>query len=35
MLQGGKVYISQSPNDMIRQKNKTVSDLKINRPVCM
>ena len=30
----GKVYIAQSPKDMIRQMNKAVSDLKINRPVC-
>ena len=30
----GKVYIAQSPNDMIKQMNKSVSDLKINRPVC-
>lgn len=31
---GGKVYIAQSPKDMIRQMNKAVSDLKINRSVC-
>lgn len=31
---GGKVYIAQSPNDMIKQMNKAVADLKINRPVC-
>ncbi|WP_085247207.1 VWA domain-containing protein [Gilliamella mensalis] len=31
---GGKVYIAQSPNDMIKQMNKAVSNLKINRPVC-
>ncbi|NUF50364.1 VWA domain-containing protein [Gilliamella sp. ESL0250] len=31
---GGKVYIAQSPKDMIKQMNKAVSSLKINRPVC-
>ncbi|OCG57827.1 hypothetical protein A9G41_11600 [Gilliamella sp. Nev5-1] len=31
---GGKVYIAQSPKDMIKQMNKAVSNLKINRPVC-
>ena len=31
---GGKVYIAQSHNDMIKQMNKAVADLKINRPVC-
>lgn len=33
-MTGGKVYIAQNPNDMIKQMNKAVSDLKINRPVC-
>lgn len=31
---GGKVYIAQTPKDMIKQMNKAVSDMKINRPVC-
>ncbi|MWP47121.1 VWA domain-containing protein [Gilliamella sp. Pas-s27] len=31
---GGKVYIAQSPKDMIKQMNKAVSSLKINRPTC-
>ncbi|OCG20335.1 MULTISPECIES: VWA domain-containing protein [unclassified Gilliamella] len=31
---GGKVYIAQSPKDLIQQMNKAVSNLKINRPVC-
>ncbi|MCO6552251.1 MAG: VWA domain-containing protein [Gilliamella sp.] len=30
----GKVYIAQSPKDMIKQMNKAVSNMKINRPVC-
>ncbi|OCG00336.1 hypothetical protein A9G12_04410 [Gilliamella sp. wkB112] len=33
-MTGGKVYIAQNPNDMIKQMNKAVSDLKLNRPVC-
>ncbi|OCG20992.1 hypothetical protein A9G11_08625 [Gilliamella sp. wkB108] len=33
-MTGGKVYIAQSPNDMIKQMNKAVSDMKLNRPVC-
>ncbi|MCX8712525.1 hypothetical protein J3U57_08140 [Gilliamella sp. B3464] len=33
-MTGGKVYIAQSPKDMIKQMNNAVSDLKINRPVC-
>ncbi|OCG78113.1 VWA domain-containing protein [Gilliamella sp. Occ4-3] len=31
---GGKVYIAQSPKDMIKQMNKAVSNLKVDRPVC-
>ncbi|NUF27805.1 hypothetical protein GA0061081_10548 [Gilliamella bombicola] len=31
---GGKVYIAQSPQDMIKQMNNAVSSLKINRPIC-
>ncbi|SCB77990.1 VWA domain-containing protein [Gilliamella intestini] len=31
---GGKVYIAQSSKDMIKQMNKAVSSLKINRPTC-
>ena len=33
-MTGGKVYIAQSPKDMIKQMNKAVSDLKVDRPVC-
>ncbi|OCG07070.1 hypothetical protein A9G13_08790 [Gilliamella sp. wkB178] len=33
-MTGGKVYIAQTPNDMIKQMNKAVSDMKLNRPVC-
>ena len=33
-MTGGKVYIAQSSKDMIKQMNKAVSDLKVDRPVC-
>ncbi|MDF7671025.1 VWA domain-containing protein [Orbaceae bacterium ESL0721] len=31
---GGKIYIAKDPDALVKQMNKAVADLKINRPIC-
>ncbi|MDF7666637.1 VWA domain-containing protein [Orbaceae bacterium ESL0727] len=33
-MTGGKVYIAQTPNEMINQMNNVVANMKISRPIC-